>query len=209
MKKRNLVTYLYPGSIISEQYRDIQTNIKLLMNTQKKTTFLITSPTMGEGKSTIAVNLAVSMALQKEKVLLIDGNLKNPIIHSIFKIANSVGLTDVLMGKSVFENAVTPTDIGRLEVLTSGSIPSNSVQLLGSQMMRLLLDEVTLAYDMVIIDSPSVLEVTDTKLLANQCDGVILVLKHDKSKIDHAVESQKVLEYARANIIGVILNEKA
>ena len=131
-KKRNLITYTNPDSIISEQYRTIRTNIHFLNRDKKSNILLVTSPGNWEGKSTTASNIAVSMAQQKEKILLIDGNLRNPSIHSIFKTSNATGLTDVLMGKATFEEAVYSSNIESLDILTSGAIPFNPVELLAS-----------------------------------------------------------------------------
>lgn len=185
----------------------IQANIRFSVSDKRSRTFLITSPSKGEGKSTTAANLAVSMALQKEKVLLIDGNLRNPSLHSIFNIENSVGLTDTLTGRTNLYDAIHHTEIGRLDVLTSGSIPINPGELLSSPMMHEILVTSLKSYDMVFIDSHSVLELTDTKLLANQCDGVVLVIQSGKTLLDKAVESKKVLEFAKATLIGVIIKE--
>jgi capsular exopolysaccharide synthesis family protein len=206
-KKRPLIAYSHPESLISEQYRMIQANIRFSVSDKRSRTFLITSPSKGEGKSTTAANLAVSMALQKEKVLLIDGNLRNPSLHSIFNIENSVGLTDTLTGRTNLYDAIHHTEIGRLDVLTSGSIPINPGELLSSPMMHEILVTSLKSYDMVFIDSHSVLELTDTKLLANQCDGVVLVIQSGKTLLDKAVESKKVLEFAKATLIGVIIKE--
>ncbi|MBS4220194.1 CpsD/CapB family tyrosine-protein kinase [Bacillus sp. FJAT-49711] len=207
-KKRNLITFANPDSIISEQYRTIRTNIYFLNGDKKNKTLLVTSPGKLEGKSTTAANLAISMAQQQEKVLLIDGNLRNPNIHSIFKASNAFGLTDVLTETTSFEEAVFPSSIEKLDILTSGKTPSNPVELLASQNMQQLLQKVKSLYDIILIDSTSILEVTDTKIIANICDGVVLVVKQNKTNIESAVETKKVLEYARAQIVGVILNNK-
>ncbi|MDQ0198793.1 capsular exopolysaccharide synthesis family protein [Neobacillus ginsengisoli] len=206
-KKRTLITYSFPESIISEQFRTIQTNIKFSIAEQKGRKFLITSPSEGEGKSTTSANLAVSMAQQKERVLLIDANLRNPSLHSFFKLPNSNGLTEVLTGKSSFEEAINHTEIGRLDVLTSGFIPHNPVELLGSNMMQELLNYALQSYDVILIDSNAVLDVTDTKLLVQQCDGVVLVMQNGKTKIEKAKEAKKVLDFAKARLVGVVFNQ--
>lgn len=208
VKKRNLISYSHPESIISEQIRMIQANIKFLMTDQKARVFLITSPSSGEGKSMAVANLAVSMAQQKEKILLIDANLRTPVQHEIFKIANSAGLSDVLAGKERFEEAVYHTEIGRLDLLTSGLPPSNPSELLGSDAMKELLDVALKSYEAVLIDSYGVIDVTDTKVLAKKCDGVVLVIQNGKTSVEKASEAKKELEFTRAKLIGVILNEK-
>jgi capsular exopolysaccharide synthesis family protein len=206
-RKRNLVVHVNPESIISEQFRTIRTNIHFIKGDKKESALLITSPGKGDGKSTIAANIAVSMTQQMDKILLIDGNLRNPCVQHIFKTANASGLTDVLTGKTTFDEAVIPTGIGNLDILSSGTKPFNPVELLASPMMKDFLRNVKTAYDTVLIDSPSILDFTETKILANLSDGVILVFKKNKTNHENAYESKKILEFARSAIIGVILNE--
>jgi capsular exopolysaccharide synthesis family protein len=204
--KRFLISSTNPDSIISEQFRMIQTNIKFSMTEEKSRIFLITSPSNGEGKSTTAANLAITIAQQKEKVLLIDANLRSPSLHSLFKTQNSHGLTDVLNGRIQFYDAIIHTEMGRLDLITSGHIPDNPVELLSSQIMQDLLKTALRSYDVVIIDSNAILDVTDTKLLANQVDGVVLVVQNGKTRFEKATEAKKVLEFAKAKLVGVVMN---
>jgi capsular exopolysaccharide synthesis family protein len=204
---RSLVTYLNPESIVSEQYRSIQANINFVMEDKKSRTFLITSPNKGEGKSTVAANLAVSLAQQKVKVLLIDANLRNPSVHSIFEIQNTSGLTDILTGRTNLYDEIHHTEIGRLDILPSGTVPFNPAELLSSPIMKDILANSLRSYNVVLIDSHSVLELTDTKLLASQCDGVVLVIRSGKTIQGKAIEAKKVLEFSKAKIIGAIINE--
>ncbi|ESU32070.1 hypothetical protein G3A_13115 [Bacillus sp. 17376] len=205
-QKRNLIVYSNPDSIIAEQFRTLRTNVQFL-NGGKKSTLLLTSPSSSEGKSTAAANLAVSMAQQKESVLLVDANLRDPHIHFIFKIPNDKGLADVLTGQAELKDAAYQTEIGNLAILTSGQLDSNPAELLGSEAMEKLFQKALENYDVILIDSPPVLEVTDTKLLANKSDGVILVIGEGKTAIEKATEAKKALEFAKAKIYGVILNE--
>lgn len=207
IKKRNLITYSNPESIISEQFRTIRTNIHFLNEAEKNNLFVVSSPGQSEGKSTIIANTAISIAQQKEKVLLIDGNLRNPSIHQLFKVSNEIGLTDVLSDKTPFCEAITKCNIDNLDLLTSGPIPLDPAELLESEKMKELLSHVKPLYDLILVDSPSVLEVTDTKVLANMCDGVILVVQKAKTKLEAAQESKKVLEFAKAPLVGVIVNQ--
>jgi capsular exopolysaccharide synthesis family protein len=205
-KIRPIMTFEYPDSIISEHFRMIQTNINFLMTKEKGRTLLITSPSDGEGKSSMVANLAVSITRHKEKVLLIDANLRKPVLHSLFNTSNSTGLIDVLTGKVSFYEAVQHTNIGRLDLLPSGLSPNNLIELLDSHMMDQLLDKVGKSYDIVLIDTHSLLEVIDTQLLVNKCDGVVLVIRNGKTKFDKAEEAKKVLEFAKAKILGVVMN---
>ncbi len=156
----------------------------------------------------MTANLAISMAQQKERVLLIDANLREPIIHTIFKIPNEVGLTNLLMEQVTLEETVFKTEIGNLAILTSGSTSTNPAELLGNDRMSELMDEVANSYDIVLIDSPSVLHFTETRVLANQCDGVVLILNRGKTKPEKAIEAKRILELANAKLVGAIVNER-
>lgn len=205
--KRNLISYSNPDSLIAENFRGVRTNIRFLTGKGQKTILLITSPENGEGKSTLVANLAVSMAQQKEKVLLIDANLREPTLHYIFKCPNSLGFTEVLVGKTSFEDVVYHTEIGRLDILPCGEIPSNPTELLGSEALQEFLKERLDEYDVVLIDSPGVLEVADAKILAGKCDGVILIVGEGKTEISKIIETKKDLEFAQAKLMGLIVNE--
>lgn len=204
----NLITYSNSESIISDQFRTIRSNVKFLTEEKNKRIFVITSPEAKEGKSTAAANLAVSFAQQNEKVLLIDANLREPAIHDIFKLSHTNGLTDLLVGKATFEETLKRSEIGNLDIITSGSKIFNPTEMLGSEFMKKFLQWVGSVYDMVLIDSPGILHSTETRVLANQCDGVILVLHRDKTKLEKASEARGVLELSRANLVGAIINEK-
>jgi capsular exopolysaccharide synthesis family protein len=207
-RKKNLLYYFNPESVIAEQYRIIRANINFSCNSQMIRTLLITSPSDGEGKSTTSANLAVSMAQQNERVLLIDANLRNPSVHSTFKVDNTIGFTSVLNGIASLDDAIYKTEIGRLDVLTSGPIPTFPSEILASERLEELFAKALGFYDYVLLDSPSILEVADTKILANKCDGVIFVLNPGKTKLKDTIEAKKVLNFANSRIIGVILNEK-
>jgi capsular exopolysaccharide synthesis family protein len=205
--KKSLVTYYNPDSTISDQFRTIRANLAFLTEKGENHVFLITSPGMGEGKSTTTANLAVAMAQQKDKVLLIDANLKEPSIHSIFDIPNEAGLTNILMYDVKFEEVIYKTELETLDILTSGSTSFNPAELLGNKTTTELLKKVANTYDIVLIDSPSVLKFSETRVLANQCDGVVLVLNRDKTERKQAIEARRVLELAHAKLVGAIMNE--
>nr|WP_231597535.1 CpsD/CapB family tyrosine-protein kinase [Bacillus sp. SA1-12] len=208
MSKRHFVSHTNPNSQIAEQFRTIRTNIQFSSIDYKHKTLMITSPSTGEGKTTSAINLAISMSQQGDRVLLVDANLRKPTIHTSFNLKDSFGLTDVLMGRTSLKDAIFQTQIGRLEVLTSGLIPPNPTELIGSKAMSYFIKDSKEEYDVILFDSPPVLETTDTKLLAGQCDGVVLVLNSGKSDREKAAEANRMLNLVRAKVLGVILNER-
>lgn len=206
--RKKLITFSSSDSITSDQFRMIRTNIKFLPGEKENKVFLITSPSNKEGKSTTVANLAVSMAQQNEKILLIDANLKKPVIQHIFDIPSQVGLADILMNRKRFDEAVYSTGIGDLDILVSGTTLSNPAELLGSETMTYLLNLVTRMYSVILIDAPSILKTTETHILANQCDGVILVLRRGKTKIDKVIEAKRTLELVHGNLVGSIINAR-
>jgi len=207
-RKGNLITYFNSNSIINDQFSAIRTNIKFMQGKQKKQIILITSPEKGDGKTTITANLAVSMAKQGEKVLLIDANLREPAIHNVFKIPNQIGLKDLLTNKATFNDVIYKTHIGQLDIITSGHMLLNPAELIESKTMVSLLHTVVNTYQMILIDSPPILKSTETRVLANECDGVVLVMSRRKTKRGKLAESRKLLELADAKILGAIINEK-
>ncbi|PGL70317.1 CpsD/CapB family tyrosine-protein kinase [Bacillus sp. AFS055030] len=207
VKKRFLITFTHPDSMISDQFRMIRTNINFLTEEKKKRNILITSPENGEGKSTITANLAVSMAQQKEKVLLIDANLRDSNIHKIFKIENNIGLTNVLTKQVNLEEAVVQSGIGNLDILTSGTVSFNPVEILANEIVEDLLKILVNTYDIVLIDSPSILEFTESRVLANHCDGVVLVVNRGRTETDNLIEARRVIDLAHGNLVGAIFNE--
>lgn len=207
LKKRFLVTFTHPDSMISDQFRMIRTNINFLTEEKKQRNILITSTENGEGKSTITANLAVSMAQQKEKVLLIDANLRESNIHKIFKIENNAGLTNVLTKQVSLEEAVIQSGIGNLDILPSGSVSFNPVEILANETVKDLLKILVNTYDIVLVDSPSILEFTESRVLANHCDGVVLVVNRGRTETDNLIEARRVLDLAHGNLVGAIFNE--
>lgn len=206
--QRSLITHNNPKSPISEQYRTIRTNIQFSSIDTQYQTLLVTSAGSSEGKSTTVANLAVVLAQQGKSVLLVDGDLRKPTVHYTFKVSNIQGITNVLTKQRSLENTVQQTEVEHLYLLTSGPIPPNPSELLNSNAMEMMIEEAKSKYDYVLFDSPPVLAVTDAQVLANRCEGVILVTSSGKTEREDAVKAKELLENAKAKILGVVLNAK-
>ncbi|MEK4027774.1 CpsD/CapB family tyrosine-protein kinase [Pseudobacillus sp. FSL P4-0506] len=206
--RRNLITEMDPRSPISEQYRTIRTNILFSAVDQEIRSLLVTSAGPGEGKSTTAANLAIVFAQQGKKVLLVDADMRKPTMHYTFNFMNTVGLTNVLAKQKSLAAAVKETTVQDLAVLLSGPIPPNPAELLGSRMMAEFLKEAYRSYETIIFDTPPVLAVTDAQVLANQCDGTLLVINSGKTEVDGAIKAKELLQAAKAKPLGVVLNNR-
>ncbi|OCA88913.1 CpsD/CapB family tyrosine-protein kinase [Pseudobacillus wudalianchiensis] len=206
--QRKLIAKTDPKSPISEQYRTIRTNILFSSVDQEIRSLMVTSAGPGEGKSTTTANLAIVFAQQGKKVLLVDADMRKPTMQYTFNTSNTIGLTNVLAKQKVLEAAVFETDVDGLDLLSSGPIPPNPAELLGSKAMAELVQEAYDQYDVVIFDTPPVLAVTDAQVLANQCDGTVLVINSGKTEIDGASKAKELLESAKAKLLGVVLNNR-
>lgn len=208
LKQRSLISHQQPKSPIAEQFRTIRSNIQFAAVDRELHFLTVTSAGPGEGKSTVSANLAVVMAQQGRSVLLVDTDLRKPTVHYTFRQTNTTGLTNVLTKQATLKEAVMPTEVDHLDVLTSGPIPPNPSELLDSKAMELFMEETRNQYDLIILDSPPVLAVTDAQILANRCDGTILVLSSGKTEVEQAERAKELLEKSSAKIIGTVLNRK-
>ncbi|WP_338778818.1 CpsD/CapB family tyrosine-protein kinase [Metabacillus sp. FJAT-52054] len=207
-QNRSLISMNNPKSPIAEQYRTIRTNIEFSNVEGNLSSMLVTSSGPSEGKSTTSANLAVVFAQQGKKVLLIDADLRKPTAHFTFKLDNHTGLTNVLTKQMDLQDTVKPSGQDNLHLLTSGPIPPNPSELLASRNMRALLDEARKLYDLIVFDTPPVLAVTDAQVLANQVEGVVLVVSSGKTEIERAQKAKEQLHNANAKLLGVVLNNK-
>ncbi len=201
-----LITHFAPKSPISEAYRTFRTNIQYTKLDHELKALLVTSPGPGEGKSTSVANLAITMAQMGSKVLLIDSDLRRPVLHSIFSIDRRVGLSNVLVGRATIEEAAQTTEIENLFVMPCGTLPPNPSELLGSSAMRATLDELKKKFDIVLFDSPPIIAVTDAAVLSSQLDGVILVIKSGQTDREAAFRAYTLLKNVKTRILGALLN---
>ena len=192
-------------TIVAESYRTLRTNIQYSSFDKPIKSIVITSSEPGEGKSTTSSNLALSFAQEGKKVILIDCDLRKPVLHKEFQISNSRGLSEFLIGNVEFSKVVYKHESG-LHVLPSGLVPPNPAEMLASMAMEHLLTQLEEKYDYIILDTPPVNAVTDSKILSTKVDGTILVVKYGYTKKDAVMEAVKGLRAVNANIIGTVFN---
>lgn len=207
-KARHLITKLNPRSPISEQYRTLRTNVDFSSIDEQLQSILVTSSGPGEGKSMTAANLAIVYAQQGKQILLIDADLRKPTAHYTFRLDNLRGLSNILVNDLKLESAITKSDVENLDIITSGPIPPNPAELLGSGRMKTFIENIKETYDMMIFDTPPVLAVTDAQILANLVDGSILVVRSKQTEYEEAIRAKEALEPARGKLLGAVLNDR-
>jgi capsular exopolysaccharide synthesis family protein len=190
----------------AEAYRKIRTNLQFADVDRAHKVLLVTSSVPAEGKSVTACNLALSVAETGRRVLLIDADLRRPSAARYLGLPQGAGLTSVLLNKLAHSAAVQRWGLTPFWVLASGAIPPNPSEMLGSQHMRRLLDELRAEYDVIIVDAPPVLPVADALAIAPACDGAILVLRYGKTRRDQLTQTAAALRKAEIDVLGTVLN---
>jgi polysaccharide biosynthesis transport protein len=194
-----------PRSPVSETFRTLRTNLEFSSVDNPLKTLLLVSAHPAEGKTTVAANLAVTMAQGGKKVLLIDADLRRPRVHQFFGLSNRVGLSDLIRDSVSLPDVTRPWKDTSLSIITSGGIPPNPADLLSSDKMARILEAAKKAADMVIVDSPPFL-VADASILASRMDGVLLLVYPGKTPIDAALTTLEQMKRAGARIVGVVMN---
>ncbi len=201
-----IVTQCDPKSPISEAYRALRTNFQFATIRQKPKTVMVTSAVPGEGKTTTAVNMAVTIADLGVRVLLVDTDLRRPNVHRVLRMERGPGLADVLRGENELKDVIRSTRVQNLSVISSGRVPPNPSELIGSAKMQRVMAQLSGSYDLIICDAPSVLVVTDPVLLATHVDTVMVVVSVNNARRETVQRAQKILQTANAHVAGVVLN---
>lgn len=207
-KERRLITATNPQSPFSESYRTLRTNIQFSSLDKPIEALMVTSASPGEGKSTTAGNLAVVIAQSGKRTILIDTDLRRPVLHQIFGLPNAVGVTTALLQPegSDLTPFLQPTEVDNLWLMSSGPQPPNPSELLGSHRMAELIQELHSYGDMLVFDSPPTLAVTDAAVLARQMDGVLIVVESGKTREAAAKRAAQGLAKVNANVLGIAVN---
>jgi polysaccharide biosynthesis transport protein len=198
---------LLPSATVIEAYRTLHTNILLSRAGEPPKTLLFTSSTPGEGKTITVLNTAVAFSQMGARVLVVDADLRHSTCHKVLGMKNGLGLTEVLTGQSDFDEMIQPLAAAPFFLLSSGSHPPNPVALLGSKKMKDTVASLRERFDYILIDSPPVIPVTDTVLLTTVADGVVLVVNSQETANYVVKEACSRLAYARAKVLGVVLNQ--
>ena len=191
---------------LAEAFRGLRTSILHCNPERSPRSLLISSAELGEGKTTIATNLVISLAQLGKRVLLIDGDMRHPCVHKVFEIRDGSGLVSYLTNQQAWQTMVRPTGLPGLDVLVCGPKPPNPAELLSSERMRTLVREATASYDFVVLDSPPLLGVTDSSILATMVEGVVLVIKGGATPREVVGRAQTKARGVGANVIGAVLN---
>ena len=204
---RNLIVISSPKSQFAESFRALRTSLLLSVAGGEPQVILLTSATPSEGKTTVSINLACVLAQRDVRVLLIDADLRRPTVHHRFGLTGKHGLTSVLTGAATLEEAVqTIPEMPRLDVLVSGPVPPFPTEMLSSQTMVQLLEKCKGIYTHIVMDSPPLLSVTDSVVLARDADAVVLIIRHGKSSKHALRRARDLLVRSGAPVTGTALN---
>ncbi|MHB8077042.1 CpsD/CapB family tyrosine-protein kinase [Desulfosporosinus fructosivorans] len=203
----SLITLEQTKSPISEAYRVLRTNVQFTSVDSETQKVVVTSSGPREGKSHTVANLAVSMAQSGKSVLIIDADLRNPTQHKLFGLDNGDGLSVFLVQDQDYRKYIYETTVPGVMVLPAGPVPPNPAELVGSKRMKRLIEEVSKQFDMVLIDTPPIIAVTDAAILAQEVDGVILVLASGEVNKSYAQKAKEQLDKLGVKILGAVLNK--
>ncbi|MBB2770836.1 UNVERIFIED_ORG: receptor protein-tyrosine kinase [Mycolicibacterium obuense] len=204
-RKQGAIPFESDNSPIAEAFRKVRTNLQFLAVDDPPRVIVVTSSLPGEGKSTTAINIALALAEADHRVVLVDGDLRRPTLHKHLDAIGAVGFSTVLSGAATLSEALQQTRFSGLALLTSGAIPPNPSELLGSQTARKLLNELRADFDYVVVDSTPLLAVTDAAILAAGADGVLVMACYGRTKREQLAHAVGSLASVAAPILGAIL----
>lgn len=203
----SMIAAISPNSRVAEQFRTIRTNIQFSMATKNLQTILFSSSGPYEGKSTICTNVASVFADQGKRVLVVDADMRLPSIAKIFHLNNKVGLSTLMTSKHLkVEEAIQHVEAVHFDVLPSGIVPPNPSELLDTERMDEIIDELKQQYDLILFDLPPIVSVTDAQIMATKVDGVILVIRKDIAEVEEVYKAKELLDLVNANVLGAVFN---
>jgi len=201
------ITHTDARSLMSEAYTSIRTFLLFSTAGKPPKVMMVTSARREEGKTTTSINTAISLTKSDARVLLVDADMRRPRLHKAFKVSNTIGLSSFLSGNEEFSGAlIKTTSVPGLDIMTSGPLPPNPAELLGSYRLRELIHALYALYDFVVFDTPPILGLADAAITSTQTEGVILVVRSGETPKEAAQQAKKILENVNAKVLGVVLN---
>ena len=202
-----MLVVVIPQSLVAEAYRVLRTNLQFSSVDKPLKKIMITSSVPQEGKSLVIGNLAISIASTGKKTLLVDADLRRPKQHKNFLLENHIGLSNLLAENLPLDKVLHTTKVDTLHVITSGPVPPNPAEMLGSDRMYKFIEEVSSIYDTILFDTPPVNSVADASILSPRMDGIILVIEAGSTEREASIIAKQQLEKVNARILGVVLNK--
>jgi len=202
-----LIPYNNLKSIVADAIFGVRTSVLLSGPAGPPATIMVTSPNPSEGKSTISANLAISLAIDGRKVLLIDGDMRQPSLHKFFNLPPMPGLSDAITGSASYKDVIHPTEIPNLSIITAGTTPPNPASLLGSKVFKDTLECLREEFQHIIIDTPPTLGMPDSRILSPIIDSAILVLRYNSTPREAARAARLMLSQVHTKLIGLVLNQ--
>ena len=202
-----IITYFDPKALITEQYKILRTNFLSLNKGRPPKTIVVTSALHSEGKTVTTLNLAIAMAqtIKRPKIFLLDADMRRGRVAKYLGVDQALGLSEILSGRATLAQTLFNIDLENLTFLSSGSIPHNPTELLASQEMKDLLDEVKNKFDFVFIDTPPIIAVTDSGILGTLADGVIMAIQAGRTQRGVIKRASELLHQSQAHLIGHVL----
>lgn len=203
----SLIIHKSPKSAACEAYRTLRTGVLFSQADTPLKTVLITSPEPRAGKTTSTANLGITLANAGGSTLIVDSDLRRPMLSRMFGMREGVGLSNILVGRNTLEDAVRDTEVERLSIIPCGEVPPNPAELLGSNRMKELMGTLRSRYDWVLFDSPFIVGLTDGSLLGSMADGVLMVVDHGRTSKEVLSKAKRLLDEVGAKVLGVVLNK--
>lgn len=206
LQENSAISFDTDNSSTAEAFRKLRTNLQFLAVDHPPRVLVITSSSPSEGKTTTSVNIALALAEAGSRVVLVDGDLRRPRLAKQLNLVGSVGFSTALSGGAPLNEILQKTNFPRLTVLTSGAIPPNPSELLGSKAAKRIITELSEKFDFVVIDSAPLLAVTDSAILASEADGAIIIVRAGSTKREQLTHAVKTLKDVDANLLGAVLS---
>ncbi len=203
-KRTTLLDENVPFQVV-ESFKTLRSNIMFALSTRTSKVIAVSSALASEGKSTNAANLAITLAQTDSKVLFVDADLRKPVQHRIFKLNNKSGLSTLLSGQESFKEVLNSQVVPNLDIVTSGPLPPNPSEMLASENMKVLLDELARYYDYIILDTPPINVVSDTLNLLRYTAGVVMVVRQNGTPRDDFEHALNAIDFVEGHVLGVVL----